>query len=104
MALSFLRDILAALNPGLDVPDAAQPSMLIGYHLILFSLFTVTYNHPSLPYLRLALVPPTIYALADYAFFGKYEPEKLRRIVPMGMAMLSLYGIFKIVEIGVIGF
>lgn len=93
-----IKDVSWGLIPGLAVPDEAQPSFFLGYGLIFLSIFTTTYNNPLLKYVRLALAPPALWALWDYAFSGKYGPT-IKQNIDMGMALLAIYGGLKIGEV-----
>ncbi|KAG8845286.1 hypothetical protein FRB96_002575 [Tulasnella sp. 330] len=95
-------DALSAIIPGTTISNDAQPAFLLGFTIVLFCNFTTTYNHPFLPYLRLALASPAYYACWLYGFSGQFV--QLNRSVALGMALLGTYGGMKVTEICVVGF
>ncbi|KAG9028475.1 hypothetical protein FRB95_006417 [Tulasnella sp. JGI-2019a] len=95
-------DALSAIIPGTTIPNSAQPAFFLGFIVVLFCNFSTTYNHPVLPYLRLASAVPAYYACWLYGFSGRFQ--LLNRSVALGMALLGTYGGLKVTEICVVGF
>ena len=98
VATSWIHDIDMDATP-VGSPLATFASLLLGLFLLYISILTLTLPHWSLPYIRLALAPPTIRFFWNFGY-GSYEAPT--RALAAGMSTISLYGIMRVVEHSVI--
>ncbi|KAG8926168.1 hypothetical protein FRC02_009168 [Tulasnella sp. 418] len=98
------HDGFLAFLPGFLVPDNSFPYFLSAILLIAFCSFTTTYNHPALPYLRLLSAVPISFSLWEYGFSPQFDEPGRNRQADMAMAVVTAYGLLKVVEICLVGF
>lgn len=83
--------------PGLLLPPESNPPLIIGIHLLLAAIYTLSItSYPrTFAAVRVALCLPAGYLFYVYAF---YPYETYRRGVDTGLAVVGLYGIMRVID------
>lgn len=96
------KDAAFAISPGLHVPPEYTNYLLLAFYSIAICNFTTTYKHPLLPYVRLLLAIPALYASWCYGFPSDLHVPNRR--VYVGMGMVGTYGTMRVIEVCFVGF